>query len=415
MIKLWRLRDAVENQFRNLHNLLSGRPVTLSSLGSMTLEGEDINLARNWLKKDRSHWYEERPVRDYQEEFARWNGSKHAYAFMGGRVALSACIHALGLRVGDEVIVPGYTCVVVPNAFHFAGINTVYCDIELETFGLDANSLESIITPNTRAILIHHLYGIVCKDYEKLLAIAKRHEIPVIEDCAQALGASYRGIKVGNRGALGIYSSEQSKVINTIQGGVAVTNNNDLGNKLQEFWLNAPQPNQDFIDKLLHNVLLNYYGQKHQQRWLLQDVINIRYGDKRLISTTLEEEHGKRPANYGAKMPAPVACLGLIQLHKTDRFNAKRRETAEKWNAWCQTEGYQTATVLKDSVPVFLRYPLLVEAARKAERDWARQGLGIDLGVWFKSNIHPANRTVLNCPHADEAVEKCVNFPTLLL
>jgi perosamine synthetase len=414
MIKLWRLRQAAENQFRNLRTALSGSPVTFPSLGSMTLEHDDVEIARNWLKKDQRHWDEEDAVIEYQEEFCRWNGSKHAYAFMGGRVALSACIHALGLEAGDEVIMPGYTCVVVPNAFHFAGIRIVYCDIELETYGMDSSSLESAITPNTRAILIHHLYGLVCRDYEKLLEIAEREDIPVIEDCAQSTGATFQGIKVGNRGALSIYSSEQSKVLNTIQGGLAVTNDDDLGERLREYWENAPNLNHDIIDKLLHNVLLNFFGQKHPKRWLLKDVIQIKYGGKRLISTTIEEEHGNRPSYYGARMPAPIACLGLNQLGKLDRFNAERRETAKRWDEWCLKNGYQPAKVIKDSVPIFLRYPLLVEPEKKADRSWARRELGIILGVWFRSNIHPAKRTVINCPRADEAVAGCINFPTLL-
>ena len=81
--------------------------------------------------------------------FAKWNGSKYAFAFMGGRVALSSCIYALDLQPGDEVILPGYTCVVVPNAFQFADIKTKFCDIELDTYGLDASLIEEKIgSPN---------------------------------------------------------------------------------------------------------------------------------------------------------------------------------------------------------------------------------------------------------------------------
>src|SRR3989304_4500748 len=131
---------------------------------------------------------------------ARGNVSRHAFAFLGGRVALSACIHALGLAPGDEVILPGYTCVVVPNAFHYAGVRTVYADIELETYGLDAARAEEKITPNTRAILLHHMYGLVCRDYEDILALARRRGIRVIEDCAQSTGAGFGCAKGGDRG-----------------------------------------------------------------------------------------------------------------------------------------------------------------------------------------------------------------------
>lgn len=414
MMGLWRYRHAARNQYRNLRTVLSGKPLIYPSFGSMTLESDDVRLARDCLAQDRLTWQDENVVTEYQKEFCQWNGSRFAFAFMGGRVALSACIHALGLKAGDEAILPGYTCVVVPNAFHFAGIRTVYCDIELETYGLDADCLKSLITPNTRVIVIHHLYGLVCRDYGKLVDIAHRHNIPVIEDCAQAMGAEYQGVKVGNSGSLSIYSSEQSKVINTIQGGLAVTNDEVLGHKLQKYWDEAPRPSNDFVDKLLHNVLLNYYTMKHPQRWYLRDIIHIKHGNKRLISTTTAEELGTRPENYGAKMVAPVARLGLNQLRKIDRFNLQRRDTASKWAEWCRNNGYRVASSVADSLPIFLRYPVLVEPERKSNRGWARQELGIELGVWFRSNLHPSQRTVVNCPRADEAVKRCVNFPTLL-
>ncbi|MEE2987826.1 MAG: DegT/DnrJ/EryC1/StrS family aminotransferase, partial [Nitrospinota bacterium] len=78
----------------------------------------------------------------FEKEFARRNGSKHAFAFMAGRIALGACIHALNLKQDDEVILPEYTCVLVPNAFHYAGIKTVYTDIELDIYGLDVSDAE---------------------------------------------------------------------------------------------------------------------------------------------------------------------------------------------------------------------------------------------------------------------------------
>src|SRR6185369_9477098 len=174
--------------------LCRGLPVVTSSLGSMTLEEDDVELARTLLR-NRCGWLMEEPVRLYEAEFARWNGSSHAFAFMGGRVALSACIHALGLRVGDEVILPGYTCVVVPNAFDYARIKTVYADIELETYGLDADRLAEKFTSNTRAILLHHLYGLVCRDFEKVLDLSRSHGLKVMEDCAHATGAEFRGKK----------------------------------------------------------------------------------------------------------------------------------------------------------------------------------------------------------------------------
>ena len=102
-------------------NLISGKPLMQPGFGSQTIESDDLALVEDVLSHPEM-WDDESLINRLQDEFAAWNGSHAAFAFMGGRVALSACIHALGLRPGDEVVVPGYTCVVVPNAFAFAGV-----------------------------------------------------------------------------------------------------------------------------------------------------------------------------------------------------------------------------------------------------------------------------------------------------
>ncbi|MEW6380565.1 MAG: aminotransferase class I/II-fold pyridoxal phosphate-dependent enzyme [bacterium] len=398
---------------RNLKNLVLGRPVILPSLGSMTLDQDDVDLARNWLQ-NRSQWMDPGLVTQYETRFAHWNGSKHAFAFMGGRVALSACIHALGLQPGDEVILPGYTCVVVPNAFHYAGIKVVYCDIELDTYGLDVAQIKSKITAKTRAILLHHLYGLVCRDYEAIIELAKHHGLRVIEDCAHSTGAEYRGRKVGNWGDAAFYSSEQSKVFTTIQGGIAVTNDEKIAEGLREYYDQAPLPDEDWLDKQLHNVILNYYRFKHPHRWWRGDLINIRYGDKSLVSTTCEEEQGICPGHYGRKMIAPIAAIGINQLKKIDHYNERRRQTAKRWDQWCMARGYKQPVVIDGSVPVYLRYPVLVEPEKKQDPLWAVKELGVNIGVWFVTNIHPAQRVVEGCPNANLAVKQCINFPCLI-
>ena len=407
------LHGFAQHQLGNLSRLRQGLPLVTPSLGSLTLEQDDVKLARQLLG-DRSGWFAEEPVREYETAFARWNGSLHAFAFMGGRVALSACIHALDLQPGDEVILPGYTCVVVPNAFDYAGIRTVYADIELETYGLDAERLAEKITPRTRAVLLHHLYGLVCRDYQRILDIARDHSLKIIEDCAHSTGAEYQGKKVGNHGDLGFYSSEQSKIWNTIQGGMVVASEDGLAKRLREYQARAAFPDPDRIDRLLHNVLLNYYQFKHPRRWWLGEVAEFLYGAKRLTSTTDEEMCGIEPAHYGQKMPAAIAALGLNQLRKIDRFNRLRRETAQRWDRWCEKNGYRKPLVVAGSTPVFLRYPVLVEPEKKSDTSWAREALNIALGVWFLTNIHPAAKPVADCPNADRAVLQCINFPTLL-
>ncbi len=398
------------HQLNNILHLISGLPLIVPSLGSVTLDQDDVVIAKKWLE-DRGSWGDQGIVTQYENEFARWNRSGHVFAFMGGRVALSACIHALGLQPGDEVVLPGYTCVVVPNAFHYAGISTVYCDIELDTYGLDVTQLEQKITPRTRAILLHHLYGLVCRDFEAILKLAKKHGLKVIEDCAHAAGAEYKGKKVGNFGDCAFFSSEQSKVFTTIQGGLAVTNDDGLAVKIKQYYDQAPLAGGPWIDKLLHHVIINFYMYKHPARWWLGDLVSLRYMGKYLESTTRGEEDGIRPENYGSRMPAPIAALGLNQLCKIDDYNIKRRETAKIWDQWCRNNGYNPPLVLTDSTPVYLRYPVLVEPEKKKNTRWSLKNPGEKVGVWFISHIHPAKQEIEGCPNADIAVRQCINFP----
>lgn len=401
------------HQLRNIYRFGMGEPLTLAPLSSSTLDEDDVELAKYWLNH-REDWYRLDEVEHYNVTFANWNGSSYAFSFMGGRIALSAIIYALGLTPDDEVILPGYTCIVVPNAFHYQGVKTIYSDIELETYGLDASLLQEKISSKTKAILLHHLYGLVCRDYEEIIAIARRHGLYVIEDCAHSTGAMYKGKKVGNFGDAAFYSSEQSKVFNTIQGGVAVTNNPEIASKINQYVQNAEFPDEHKIDCLLNSVTLNYLRSKHPQRWWRGDWADIMLGHKELVSTTKAEEQGVCPLDYGRKMPAPIAALGLNQLKKIDAYNERRRQNARYWDQWCEFANYKKPLIVPDSLPVYLRYPVLVEARKKIDSKWAIKELGVNRGVWFVSHLHPVPQTVVGCPNADQAVKQCINFPGIL-
>lgn len=400
-------------QLKNVTKLALGRLVSYPSLGSMTLDEDDVLIARQWLK-NRSSWNSDALVHEYEQQFARWNSSKFAFAFMGGRVALSACIYGLGLKPGDEVIIPGYTCVVVPNAFQFAGLKILYSDIELDTYGLDASLIEEKITPSTKAIMLHHLYGLVSRDYERIINIAKKHNIRVIEDCAHSTGAQFKNKRVGNYGDVAFYSTEQSKVFTTIQGGIAVTNDPSIAKRIREFYDQAALPDNDWLENQLSNVIYNYYTFKHPRKWWHGDIARLRYGSRVLISTTKEEEQGIKPHYYNRRMSDPIAAIGLNQLKKIDRYNETRRKNALRWDNWCDQNGYRKPSVIAGSTPVYLRYPVIVEPEKKRDISWARQELGVQIGIWFQTNIHPAQRIVNGCPNADKAVERCINFPGIL-
>jgi dTDP-4-amino-4,6-dideoxygalactose transaminase len=376
-----------------------------ASLGS-----DDVELARRWLR-NRGAWLQNEYVEQFEAALAEWNGTRHAIGFMGARVALSAALDALELRPGDEVIVPAYTCVVVPNAMRFAGLKCLFADIELETYGLDAARIEARISPRTRAVLLHHLYGLVSRDYEAIVAVARRHNLAVIEDCAQSTGASWRDRRVGNLGDIAVFSTEQSKHLNTIQGGLALTNDDTLANRLRQWQHRAPFPDQGRVEGLLRTIILAHARTAGRSAWNARLTI-MRHAAAQTPSTTPEEERGERPDHYGQRMAPAIAAIGLNQLAKVDGFNAVRREGALHWDQWCRNHGYAPPFVVPGSVPTFLRYPVLVEPERKRDLQWAAD-LGVDVGIWFRGKLHPVDIPMDGCQRADEAVARCINFPCL--
>ena len=178
----------LRHQLKNCRSLLRGEKILIPSLGSMTLDRDDVALTRHILKNPED-WYDSTITNQFEDKFAKWNNSKHAFSFMGGRVALSACLAGLDLKPEDEIILPGYTCVVVPNAIKFAGLKPVFADIELETYGLSLEDVKRKVTKNTRAVIIQHLFGLVCKEIDAILLWAKKRNIFVIEDLRPCRGS----------------------------------------------------------------------------------------------------------------------------------------------------------------------------------------------------------------------------------
>ncbi len=407
------LKEILAKQKINVKNFLHYRTLYFSHHSSRTLGKDDVRLAKKWLKQ-KDKWLDDSYVKKYETEFAEWNGSKHAFAYMSGREALSASIYALDLQPGDEVILPAYTCVVVPNAFKFAGVKIQYADIELDTYGLDIESVKDAIGPDTKAILVHHLYGLVSRDFEKIIKLAQSSGIKIIEDCAHTTGAFYQGRRVGNFGDVAFYSSEQSKVFNTVQGGLVTTNDEEIRTRLEEHYSKAAVPDDEWVERQLFTLILYYYKFKHPQRYWLEPLYEHSLGEKKLISTTKGELKQQKPLYYGRRMTTPVAAIGSNQLKKIDKLNRERRSNAQHWKVWCAENGYPSPIVIEDSVPVWLRFPVLVEPEKKQNTEWARKALGVELGVWFVSHLHPSNIDIEGSyPNSKKAINQCVNLPTL--
>ncbi len=170
------------------------------------------------------YWGPKAPVkvRQFEEAFARHMGTRFAVGVTSGTAALDCAIAALGIGPGDEVIVPAYTWWSDYTCVVHAGALPVFADID-RTLNLDPRDFERRITPRTKAVIAVHLLGGPC-DLEPILATARRHRVAVVEDCAQCVGGSYQGKRLGNWGDIGIYSFQVNKMITSGEGGAVVTN-----------------------------------------------------------------------------------------------------------------------------------------------------------------------------------------------
>ena len=171
-------------------------------------------------------------VKRFEEDFARYVGSKHAVAVNSGTAALHLALDAVGIKEGDEVIVPTMTFTATAEVVLYFKARPVLVDCRRDTFNLDPAKLEAAITPKTKAIIPVHMAGQPC-DMEPILEIAGRHNLRVIEDAAHSLPAAYRGNMIGRVGDITCFSFYATKTITTGEGGMATTDNSEWAERMR--------------------------------------------------------------------------------------------------------------------------------------------------------------------------------------
>jgi perosamine synthetase len=171
----------------------------------------------------------------FQSEFAAWNGNKHAIFTNSGTAALHMAVVACGIGAGDHVLVTAYswsssaTCIIHHNAI------PIFVDIDFDTINIDVDKIEKAITPKTKAIIVVHLHGLAV-NMEKVMAIARKHNLKVIEDACQAHGALFKGSKVGTFGDCAAFSFNQNKCLCTGEGGMFVSNSEETRQLAAQLW-----------------------------------------------------------------------------------------------------------------------------------------------------------------------------------
>lgn len=196
--------------------------------GSAVIDQEEIEQASKVL---RSGWLAQGPnVERFEEEFSKYVGTKYAVAVSSCTAALHISMMSLGIGIGDEVIVPAQTHVATAHCALYVGANPVFADVGPRTYNIDPKSITERITDKTKAINLVHFAGLPC-EMDEILDMAKTHNLMVIEDCAHALGAKFKGKSVGALGNTGCFSFYPIKQITTCEGGMLTTNDESVAKK----------------------------------------------------------------------------------------------------------------------------------------------------------------------------------------
>jgi perosamine synthetase len=329
----------------------------------------------NVVEAVRSGWISSRGafIGEFEREFAAFCGTRHGIAVANGTVALHVALLAAGVRPGDEVLVPSLTFIATANVVRYCGAVPVFVDSEGATWQLDPALLEAKITARTRAIIPVHLYGHPC-DMDPILDLARHRGLAVIEDAAEAHGAHYRSRIVGGLGQVGCFSFYGNKLITTGEGGICVTDDGALADRLR---------------------LLRDHGMDPKRAYWHEIV------------------------GYNYRMTNLQAAVGVAQMKRLPGFIEKKREIALWYREALAPLARAGRITLHPEAPwarsVFWMYSVLLADSR-ISLDEVRSRLN-DRGVDSRPFFHPMHtlppyNTGERLPVAEDLASRGLNLPS---
>jgi perosamine synthetase len=312
---------------------------------------------------------------EFEERFAAYVGCKYGVAVTSGTTALQLAAAAAGVGYGDEVLMSASTNIATALAAYHNGAVSVPVDSEAVTWNLDPDLIEDLITPRTKAIIPVHLFGHPC-GMDKIMAIARKHNLVVIEDCAESHGATWQGRMTGSFGDMACFSFYANKIITTGEGGMVVTNDPKLAEQL----------------RLLRN---------------------LGFGKPRFFHEV---------PGYNFRMTGMQAALGLAQLAKIERFITEKRQIAARYNELlANIPGIQTPAELPGARNVYWMYAIVIKPAFGRTRDELAAILleqGIETRTFFcPMNMQPFLRNQtgfrdIACPVAESLWQTGLYLPS---
>lgn len=283
-------------------------------------------------------------VSKFEQKFAKFIGTKYAIATSNGTSALHLSLMALGIKQDDEVITTPFTFIASANAIIYVGAKPVFVDIDEQTFNINPDLIEAKITPKTRAILPVHLYGLPA-EMNKIMNIAKKYNLYVIEDACQAHGARVRGQNAGSIGDVGCFSFYPTKNMTTGEGGMVTTDNLQIAEKI---------------------YLLRGHGMKVRYQYV-----------------TL---------GYNYRMTNIAAAIGLSQLKKLPSFNRIRVKNAQKlYKGLSNIKGIVITKTPNEIKHVFHQFTVRITSDYKHSRTKLIEYLsqkGIDSSIYYPTPLH---------------------------
>lgn len=372
-----------------------------------------IGLSPNTEKKDYiaafkllftpGNWVKGKYIKKLEDWAKIYFNVSHAVSFDSGRSAEYAILKSLGIGKGSEVLIQAFTCVAVPNSVLWSGAKPVFVDIEKRSFNMDPQDLVKKVTNKSRAIIIQRTFGII-GDVREVREIARKYNLVLIEDCAHSLGGSING-------DVAFFSFGRDKVISSVFGGMAITNNKKVGEKLLRLQKEISYPSkfwvvQQLLHPVLFSIILPTYNCLNVGKLLLVSAQRLR-----LLSIPVAplEKIGGKPKFYPKRIPNALAKLALIQLERLESFNKRRREIARIYASQFDKQNIDGNA--------FLRYPLLVNNPKKLLKFAKKRK--ILLGDWYSNIVDPKDVNLRkvgyvprSCPTAEAVASKIVNLPT---
>jgi perosamine synthetase len=301
-------------------------------------------------------------IQEFEAAFAGRHGLDAGSAITAayGRMAFYYILKALDLPAGSEIIFPSLTFWVVPELARVAGLTVVFADVDPRTFDMDPDSVERLITDKTRAIVPTHLYGLPC-DMDRLLAIAARHNLIVLEDCAHALGATYKGRPVGTFGTGALFSFQTLKPLNCYGGGAALVTDRAVAARVRSIVEALPWPGEKRVrDRLLMGRLQRIFVKP----WVFSISLFPVLWVSALIDANPDVFLWEKirslhplPDQYGERFPNVQAAIGLAALEHLDQWTVQARENAEYvTRTLAGVPGIHAPVVPSDRTHVYYQY-----------------------------------------------------------